>query len=124
MDVRFSITIRQHNSLHNLIEAIPEDVWTPIPYWMEGAADVAETTCTPFQAEPDAAPVRLIVRRVKPTPGSQLALFATYSYTASSPTGTGRCSNWRLIIAVTRDRECDSRPQVRRRAFFDARTGG
>ena len=25
-------------------------------------------------------PVRLIVRRVKPTPGSQLALFATYSY--------------------------------------------
>ena len=26
------------------------------------------------------APVRLIVRRVKPTPGSQLALFATYSY--------------------------------------------
>ena len=34
----------------------------------------------PFQGEPDAAPVRLIVRRVKPTPGSQLALFATYSY--------------------------------------------
>ena len=28
----------------------------------------------------DAAPVRLIVRRVKPTPGSQLALFAKYSY--------------------------------------------
>ena len=44
------------------------------------APDVAETTCTPFQSEPDAAPVRLIVRRVKPTPGSQLALFATYSY--------------------------------------------
>ena len=27
-------------------------------------------------------PVRLIVRRVKPTPGSQLALFASYSYHA------------------------------------------
>ncbi len=80
MDVRFSITIRQHKSLHNLIEAIPEDAWTPIPYWMDGAADVAETTYTPFQSEPDAAPVRLIVRRVKPAPGSQLALFATYSY--------------------------------------------
>ena len=25
MDVRFSITIRQHKSLRNLIEAIPED---------------------------------------------------------------------------------------------------
>ena len=80
MDVRFSITIRQHKSLHNLIEAIPGDAWTPIPYWMDGAADVAETTCTPFQAEADAAPVRLIVRRVKPAPGSQLALFAKYSY--------------------------------------------
>ena len=78
--VRFSITIRQHASLRNLIEAIPEDAWTPIPYWMDGAADVAETTYTPFQTEADAAPVRLIVRRVKPTPGSQLALFANYSY--------------------------------------------
>ena len=27
MDVRFSITIRLHKSLHNLIEAIPEDAW-------------------------------------------------------------------------------------------------
>ena len=70
----------QHKSLRNLIEAIPEADWTPIPYWMDGAADLAETTYTPFQSEPDAAPVRLIVRRVKPTPGSQLALFATYSY--------------------------------------------
>ena len=79
MGVRFSITIRQHKGLRELIEAIPEQDWTPIPYWMDGAADVAETTYTPFQSEPDAAPVRLIVRRVKPTPGSQ-ALFATYSY--------------------------------------------
>ena len=78
--VRFSITIRQRQSLRNLIEAIPEEDWTPIPYWMEGAADVAETTYVPFRSEPDAAPVHLIVRRVKPTPGSQLALFATYEY--------------------------------------------
>ena len=47
---------------------------------MDGGADVAETTYTPFTGEPEAAPVRLIVRRVKPTPGSQLALFASYSY--------------------------------------------
>ena len=82
MDVRFSITVRLHQSLRNIIEAIPEEDWTPIPYWMEGAADVAETSYTPFDSEPDAAPVRLIVRRVKPTPGSQLALFANYSYHA------------------------------------------
>ena len=29
--VRFSITIRQRASLRNLIEAIPETDWTPIP---------------------------------------------------------------------------------------------
>ena len=80
--VRFSITIRQRQSVRNIIEAIPEADWTPIPYWMEGAADVAETTYTPFQSEPDATPVQLIVRRVKPTPGSQLALFSSYSYHA------------------------------------------
>ena len=61
--VRFSITIRQRQSLRNLIEAIPEDDWTPIPYWMEGAAAVAETAYTPYRSKPDAAPVRLIVRR-------------------------------------------------------------
>ena len=38
VDVRFSITIRQHASLRDLIEAIPEEDWTPIPYWMDGAA--------------------------------------------------------------------------------------
>ena len=82
MDVRFSITSRQRASLRNLIETIPDADWTPVPYWMDGAADVAETTYTPFQTKPDAAPVRLIIRRVKPTPGSQLALFARYSYHA------------------------------------------
>ena len=80
--VRFSITARQHPRLRSIIEAIPEAEWTPIPYWMEGAADVAETDYTPFESKPDAATVRLIVRRVKPTPGSQLALFTNYSYHA------------------------------------------
>ena len=58
MGVRCSITIRQHKGLRELIEAIPEQDWTPIPYWMDGAADVAETTYNPFQSEADAAPVR------------------------------------------------------------------
>ena len=82
MGVRFSITVRQHQSLRHFIEAIPEAEWTPIPYWMDGAADVSEAEYTPFQSEPGAVPVRLIVRRVRPTPGTQLALFASYSYHA------------------------------------------
>ena len=82
MKVRFFITVRQHARLRNLIEAIPETDWTPIPYWMDGIADAAETTYVPFESKPDAATVRLIVRRVKPTRGSQLALFVNYSYHA------------------------------------------
>ena len=80
--VRFSITARLQPSLRDRIEAIPEEAWTPIPYWMEGGADVAETAYTPFAGEADAAPVRLIVRRVRPTPGSQLALMVNYEYHA------------------------------------------
>ena len=106
LDVRFSITIRQHASLRNLIEAIPEADWTPIPYWMDGAADVAETSYTPFQSEPGAAPVRLIVRRVKPSPGSQLALFANYSSRLHNRPGRGHPGTGGRPSTPRRDREC------------------
>ena len=99
------VTIRQHARLRELIEAISEEDWTPVPYWMDRGADVAETTYTPFQGEPEAAPVRLIVRRVKPTPGSQLALFTSYSY-ASSPTGTGK--PWNLEADHRRHAEIEN----------------
>ncbi|MCC6494663.1 MAG: IS1380 family transposase [Propionibacteriaceae bacterium] len=82
LGVRFSITIRQSPATRRLIEEIPDDAWTPIPYWLDGGADVAETTYVPFKDEPDARPVRLIVRRVKPTPGSQLAAFVLYDHHA------------------------------------------
>jgi hypothetical protein len=82
MDVRFSITLRKQGRVRDLIEAIPEADWTPIPYWIDGGVDVAETTYVPFASEKDAHPVRLIVRRVRPTPGSQLALLTLYDYHA------------------------------------------
>ena len=82
MDVRFSITLRQSPATRRLIEAIPEDAWIPIPYWIDGGADVAETTYTPFADQKDAVPARLIVRRVRPTPGSQLALLTLYDHHA------------------------------------------
>ncbi len=69
-------------SVRRLIEAIPEEDWTPIPYWLPGGVAVAETTYTPFQHTGDATAVGLIVRRVTPTPGSQLAPFVNYSYQA------------------------------------------
>jgi hypothetical protein len=73
--------VKMSKGLHKVISAIDEDAWTPIPYWIDDGADVAETTWRPFNAK-KAKPVRLIVRRTKPTPGSQLALFATYDYHA------------------------------------------
>jgi hypothetical protein len=82
MDVRFSITLRMHRGVRGRIEAIPEAAWTPIPYWIDGGADVAEIAYTPFADRKDANPVRLIVRRVRPTPGSQLAFFTLYDYHA------------------------------------------
>ncbi len=77
LDVRFSVTVRLEKNLRAFIEQLPEEAWIPIPYWLDGAADVAEIPYVPFQGR---AQVRLIVRRVKPTPGTQLALLTNYSY--------------------------------------------
>jgi len=77
--VRFSITMRLQKGLQARLAALPEEAWTPIPYFMAGAA-VAEITYAPFGKQ--GFPVRLIVRRVPPSPGSQLALFASFSYHA------------------------------------------
>ena len=76
-DVAFSITVRLNPAIRKAIATIPENAWVPIPYFLDGA-DVAETTYRPFGKK--APVVRLIVRRVKPTPGSQLALLVDWSY--------------------------------------------
>lgn len=78
-EVRFSITVKLQPSLHRAIEAIPEEKWAPIPYWQEGGADVAELPYAPFGQKHE---VRLIIRRVRPSPGTQLALLTNYSYHA------------------------------------------
>ena len=76
-DVRFSITLPLHRQLQHEIAHLPEAAWQEISYVFPGAA-VAELTYTAFGKR--GVPVRLIVRRVPPSPGSQLALFATYAY--------------------------------------------
>jgi hypothetical protein len=80
------VTVRQNKSIRAAIDAIAESAWTPIPYWLStpevAGADVAETSYTAFAGTRQAMPVRLIVRRVRPTPGSQLALFTAFDYHA------------------------------------------
>lgn len=80
-DVRFSVTVRMNTSIRAAIDAIPEDAWTPIPYWIDGGADVAEVAYTAFSGR-QRMDVRLIVRRVRPAPGSQLALDVVFDYHA------------------------------------------
>lgn len=87
LDVRFSITARQDKRIRSAIEAIEESAWQPIPYWLStpevSGADVAETIYTCFASDKrHARQVRLVVRRVRPTPGSQLALFTAWDYHA------------------------------------------
>ena len=77
--VAYSITAKMSKALHKTISKIDETAWTAIPYWIDGGADVAETTWKPFGR---GQAVRLIVRRTKPTPGSQLALLAVYDHHA------------------------------------------
>ena len=92
LDVRFSVTARQDKKVRAAIDAIGEDAWQPIPYWLSSpevsGADVAETSYTAFSGK-DAVVVRLIVRRVRPTPGSQLALFTAWDYHAFVTNRTG-----------------------------------
>jgi hypothetical protein len=76
--VTCSITVKLTKAVHRVIAQIPADAWTPIPYWLDGGADVAETSYRPFGRK--GRVMRLIVRRVRPTPGSQLALFCDYDY--------------------------------------------
>ena len=71
-DVRFSIGARMIGGLRTVIEAIPDDAWQPIDYFLPGAG-VAEITWTPFRHDPtgrereEQTPVRLLVRRTPPT---------------------------------------------------------
>jgi Transposase DDE domain group 1 len=78
--VACSVTARLDSAVQAAIARIPEPAWTPIPYWLQGGAEVAETSYRPFGRK--GRDLRLIVRRVRPTPGSQLALFTTWDYHA------------------------------------------
>lgn len=86
-DVRFSITARQDKRIRAAIDAIADDAWQPIPYWLStpevSGAGIAEVPFTVFASDKrHARQVRLVVRRVRPTPGSQLALFTAWDYHA------------------------------------------
>ena len=101
--VRFSITIRQRASLRNLIEAIPEDAWTPIPSLDGGRRRSWPTTAyTPIGRQ-----AQMLAPRVGSSSGEASARrprrprSPPTAITASAPTGTGTPWIWRPTIAAT-----------------------
>jgi len=109
--VRFSVTARLDKAVQRAIAAIPEEAWVPIPYWSSSGtfgedeqgqpvsgADVAEIPYTAFGKQ--GMRVRLIVRRVRPPPGSQLALFTEFRYHALVTDREARPWSWRRTTAV------------------------
>jgi len=125
LGVEFSVTARQDKKIRAAIEAIDQDAWAPIPYWLSSpevsGADVAETTYTAFSGT-DAITARLIVRRVRPTPGSQLALFTTWDYHAFVTTDPATSSRSRPTTADTRS-SSNASPNSRAPASRTCRRG-
>ena len=112
-EVRFSITAKLYPGLKQVIDAIDESPGRPSRTSSSGA-DVAETTYQPFGTK--GQPCRLIVRRVRPTPGTQLALFTEFSYHAFITDRDGDHARARSRPPPSRrDRERHPRPQIRRR---------
>ena len=117
MDVRFSITVRQHASLRNIIEAIPEEDWTPIPI-----LDGRRRRCcrddlhpVPDQAGRRAGaahcPAGEADARFPTRPLRHLQLSRLHHRPRWGDPGTGGRSS-----PPRRGRERHTRPQVRRRA--------
>ena len=113
-DVAFSITAKLHKGgVHNAIAAIDESAWVAIAYFLDGA-DVAETVYQPFGAK--GRPCRLLIRRVRPTPGSQQAMFVEFTYHAFITDREGDMLEPRgRSPAPRRDREHHPRLEIRRR---------
>ena len=101
-DVRFSITIRQRASLRDLIEAIPEEDWTPIPYWMDGRRRCRRDHLHPLtgrggrRAGAAHRPAGEAGARFPTRPLRQIQLSRLHHRP-----GWGDAGNWRPIIAAT-----------------------
>jgi Transposase DDE domain group 1 len=80
----FSVGARIRGEMRTVIEQLPDEAWTPIDYPYGDGAAVAELDWVAFDqyrhGRRSGVPVRLIVRRVPPSPGLQQALFPVFSY--------------------------------------------
>ena len=111
MDVRYSITVRQHARLRNIIEAIPETTdgrrfprldWTPIgptgwtapPTWRRPSTSPSRMSPTPRRCGSSSG-------GCSPRPAPSWPSSPPTAITAASPTERGTPWNWRPTIGAT-----------------------
>ena len=80
MDIRFSITVRQHQSQRNLIEATTETDWTLIPAGWRATQRCPRPRRHPSRANPTPSRGGSSSAGSSLTPGCQPALFSTHSH--------------------------------------------
>ena len=81
-DMKWSITVTNHTSIHKAIAQIPDDAWTDIDYTLGGQAQVAETIHTTGggKTKRKQRNIRLIVRRTRLTNPDQAALWPEWRH--------------------------------------------
>src|SRR5512142_245604 len=112
-DARFSLTVRMNPALRAAIAGIPDDGWTPIPYWSTdgifghhpdgtpvSGADVAEVPYTAFAGTADAT-CGWWCAGCGPRPARSWRWSRCSTTTRSSPTGPVSCSPSRPSTATT-----------------------
>ena len=81
LEVRWSITVTQHQAIRAAIATIPDTAWADIDYTIGGTAQVAETNYTTGSGR-RARTVRLVVRRTRLTDTHQARLWPDWRHHA------------------------------------------
>ena len=125
-DVRFSIGGRMQVGMRRAVQALPEQAWTPIPYFEDGAAVTElDWQCFGDKRKPSSGiGVRLVVRRTPVPPGlrerrGQDELFAAFDYHPIITDQPGEVDTLTVDQVHREHAEVElaiRRPQARRRA--------
>ena len=101
MDIRFSITIRQHKSLRNIIEATTETDWTLIPAGWRAPLRCPRPRRHHSRANPTPSRGDSSSAGSSPSPVASRRCSPPTAITPSSPTVRATLWNWRPSIAMT-----------------------
>ena len=99
--VRYSITVRQHQSLHNIIKAIPEAVWTPTPTGWRAPPTWPRQLIPHSSMSPTPQPCGSSSGGSSPPPAPNWPCSPPTAIMPSSPTVRATPWTWRPITVAT-----------------------